>query len=63
MRRFLSNCRLVQFKESMFKMVVIKVSYGLKMDKEGKMTEFTNEGAYDNSKDLIYAAEVFANEK
>lgn len=62
MRRFLSRCRLVQFKDST-KTVGIKVSYAKKTEANGKASEFTNEGVYSNRKDLLFAATAFCNEK
>jgi 3-phenylpropionate/cinnamic acid dioxygenase small subunit len=61
LRRFLANCRLVQFKDSI-KKVHIHVNYGLKEDVYGKMSYFTNEGIYDNKKDLLFAAKAFTQE-
>ena len=63
LRRFLSNVRLVQFKDSMFKSVSIKVTYSLKENYLGKLEMFDNSGIYDNKKDLLFAAKAFAGEK
>ncbi len=63
LRRFLSNCRLIQFKDGVFKSVIIRVTYGLKENHLGKLEMFDNSGTYFNHKDLLLAAKAFAGEK
>ena len=62
LRRFLDLARLVQFKDSMKITVRIVANYGLKKDNYGKMSQFENEGVYDNQKDLVFAAKAFTEE-
>lgn len=62
MRRFLSICRLTQFKDLM-KFAYIKVAYGMKKDYRGNLVESVNEGIYGNKKELLYAAKSFCNEQ
>lgn len=56
--RILSRVSLIKFKKA-----YLKVSYGNKVDCFGKLSEFYNDGYYQNPKELVYAIKTFWAEK
>lgn len=57
-KRFLKNIRSLNFKDEDIK-VYLKVDYGKRLDKEGKYTNFYNDGMYDNKDDFWWAFYAF----
>ncbi len=57
-RGFLTKIRSIKFKDEDIK-VYLKVSYGKQLDKEGKYTNFYNDGTYDNHEDFWWAFNAF----
>lgn len=57
-RIILKNLRTINWQKPSPK-VSIKVSYGKHLDVYGKLTNFDNEGEYDNKADLWLAFEAF----
>lgn len=59
--RFLHRLQATQFKEGITK-ASIRVYYGRFLDTFGKMSNFYNEGIYDNKKDFTQAYKAFIEE-
>jgi hypothetical protein len=57
-KRFLKNIRSLNFKDKDIK-VYLKVDYGKRLDKEGRYTNFYNDGIYDNQDDFWWALNAF----
>ncbi len=57
-RRFLKNIRLINFEDGHIK-VYIKVDYGKHRDVYGKLTNFYNDGVYNNKEDFWWAFNAF----
>lgn len=60
-RRFLKNIRSIKFTDEDIK-VYLKVSYGKQLDKQGKYTNFYNDGVYDNKGNFWWAFNAFTEE-
>lgn len=57
-RRFLKNIRLIKFEDEGIK-VYLKVDYGKHLDSYGKITNFHNDGVYNNKEDFWWAFKAF----
>lgn len=57
-RRFLKNIRLIKFEDGGIN-AYIKVGYGKHIDVYGKITDFHNDGVYDNKEDFWWAFNAF----
>jgi hypothetical protein len=57
-RVFLKKIRFLKFTDEGIN-VYLKVSYGKQFDKEGKYTDFYNDGLYDNPDDFWWAFNAF----
>jgi hypothetical protein len=62
LRVFLKNLRTINWQHRPLK-VLLKVSYGKRIDNFGKLTNFDNEGEYDNKKDLWQAFMAFTEDE
>lgn len=60
-RRFLTHLRTINWKNRGVK-AYIRVSYGKKVDNYGKLSNFYNDGWYDNKKDLTLMFKAFDEE-
>ena len=58
LRRFMSHLRMINWKNS-HPRVYLRVSYGKRLDNFGKITEFHNDGDYENENDLWLAFNAF----
>lgn len=58
MRRFLKIIRSIKWQNSMLK-VYLKVDYGKFQDNYGHLTNFYNDGNYDNKSDFWWAFNAF----
>jgi len=57
-RAFYTHARSIKW-EDRDKKVYLRVSYGKYLDNFGKLTNFYNDGWYDNKKDLLLALRAF----
>jgi len=57
-RRFLKVIRSLNWQDSV-SLSYIKVGYGKKVDNYGKLTNFHNDGEYDNKEDFWWAFNAF----
>ena len=60
-RAFYTHIGSIKWEEGVEK-VYLRVSYGKHLDNFGKLTNFYNDGWYDNEKDLLLALKAFTEE-
>ncbi|MEM4326304.1 MAG: hypothetical protein QXU40_03305, partial [Candidatus Pacearchaeota archaeon] len=57
-RRFYDRIRTIKWQDGVDK-VYLRVSYGRGIDNFGRVTNFYNDGEYENKKDLFFALSAF----